>query len=29
MGRFHNEELIALWNVMQTDETYFKIKGLE
>ena len=25
----HKEELIALWEVMQTDEEYFKIKGLE
>lgn len=25
----HKEELIALWNLMQTEATYFKIKGLE
>jgi hypothetical protein len=25
----HKEELTALWNIMQTDEDYFKIKGLE
>jgi hypothetical protein len=25
----HREELIALWEIMQTDEEYFKIKGLE
>ena len=25
----HYDELIALWEVMQTDEQYFKIKGLE
>ena len=25
----HYEELTALWEVMQTDEQYFKIKGLE
>ena len=25
----HKDELAALWNVMQTDEEYFKIKGLE
>jgi len=25
----HSEELSALWEVMQTDEEYFKIKGLE
>lgn len=25
----HKEELIALWNLMQTEATYYKIKGLE
>ena len=25
----HEDELKALWEVMQTDEQYFKIKGLE
>jgi hypothetical protein len=25
----HREELAALWEIMQTDEEYFKIKGLE
>ena len=25
----HKDELEALWDVMQTDEDYFKIKGLE
>jgi len=25
----HKDELIALWEIMQTDEEYFKIKGLE
>ncbi len=25
----HKEELVALWEVMQSDEDYFKIKGLE
>ena len=25
----HQDELLALWNVMQTEEQYFKIKGLE
>jgi hypothetical protein len=25
----HNEELSALWEIMQTDEDYYKIKGLE
>ena len=25
----HKDELTALWEVMQTDEEYFKIKGLE
>jgi hypothetical protein len=25
----HYEELKALWETMQTDEQYFKIKGLE
>ncbi len=25
----HRDELAALWEVMQTDEEYFKIKGLE
>lgn len=25
----HRDELAALWSVMQTDEEYFKIKGLE
>ena len=25
----HRDELSALWDLMQTDEQYFKIKGLE
>jgi len=25
----HKDELTVLWEVMQTDEEYFKIKGLE
>jgi len=25
----HKDELTALWEIMQTDEEYFKIKGLE
>ena len=25
----HNDELAALWEIMQSDEDYFKIKGLE
>ena len=25
----HHDELLALWEVMQTDEEYFKIRGLE
>ena len=25
----HYDELSALWEIMQTDEDYFKIKGLE
>ena len=25
----HKDELAALWNVMQTEEEYFRIKGLE
>jgi len=25
----HKDELVALWDIMQTDEEYFKIKGLE
>ena len=25
----HRQELLALWDVMQTDEEYFKIKGLD
>ena len=25
----HRDELSALWELMQTDEQYFKIKGLE
>ena len=25
----HRDELVALWDIMQTDEEYFKIKGLE
>ena len=25
----HREELAALWEIMQNDEEYFKIKGLE
>ena len=25
----HREELEALWKLMQTEATYFKIKGLE
>ena len=25
----HRDELFALWDIMQTDEDYFKIKGLE
>ncbi|MGN0351576.1 MAG: DUF4160 domain-containing protein [Roseburia sp.] len=25
----HQEELHALWNLMQTEATYFRIKGLD
>ena len=25
----HKSELIALWDIMQNEEEYFKIKGLE
>jgi hypothetical protein len=25
----HKDELIALWDIMQTSEEYFKIKGLD
>jgi len=25
----HKEEIAALWEIMQTDEEYYKIKGLE
>jgi len=25
----HRDELTALWEIMQTDEEYFKIRGLE
>jgi len=25
----HGNELLALWNLMRTDEKYFKIKGLD
>ena len=25
----HRDELAALWDIMQTDEEYYKIKGLE
>jgi len=25
----HHDELAALWELMQTDEEYYKIKGLE
>ena len=25
----HRDELSALWEIMQTDEEYFKIRGLE
>jgi hypothetical protein len=25
----HQDELSALWEIMQTEEDYFKIKGLE
>ena len=25
----HRDELIALWDVMQTDEEHFRIRGLE
>ena len=25
----HGDELAALWEIMQSDEDYFKIKGLE
>ena len=25
----HRDELSALWNIMQTEDQYFKIKGLE
>lgn len=28
-AEIHKDELSALWEVMQTDEQYFKIKGLE
>jgi len=25
----HHDELAALWDIMQTDEEYYKIRGLE
>jgi hypothetical protein len=28
-AEIHKEELAALWNTMQVDEQYFRIKGLE
>ena len=28
-AEIHKDELAALWDIMQTDEEYFKIKGLE
>jgi len=28
-AEIHKDELSALWEIMQTDEEYFKIKGLE
>ena len=28
-AQIHKKELSALWEVIQTDEEYFKIKGLE
>jgi len=28
-AEIHHDELVALWDVMQTEEQYFKIKGLE
>ena len=28
-AEIHKEELNALWNVMQTSDEYFKIKGLD
>lgn len=28
-AEIHREELTALWEVMQSDEEYFKIRGLE
>jgi len=28
-SEIHSEELTALWDIMQTDEEYFKIKGLD
>ncbi|MEE1000053.1 MAG: DUF4160 domain-containing protein [Treponemataceae bacterium] len=28
-AEIHKEELIALWDVMQTSDEYFKIKGLD
>ena len=28
-AEIHRDELEALWEIMQTDEEYFKIKGLE
>ena len=28
-AEIHRDELVALWDIMQTDEEYFKIKGLE
>ncbi|MHC1695900.1 MAG: DUF4160 domain-containing protein [Eubacteriales bacterium] len=28
-AEIHKEELAALWEIIQTDEQYFKIKGLE
>ena len=28
-AEIHKDELEALWEIIQTDEEYFKIKGLE
>jgi len=28
-AEIHKDELVALWEIMQTDEEYYKIKGLE
>ncbi len=28
-AEIHRDELMALWDIMRTDEEYFKIKGLE